>query len=762
MSQKPPEIRSLSAQVPTEVRLAFEQVRAFFRELNKSGGVMALQDLSEAGILTSSGASTIPAGLVSTATPPKVDSLTATGSFNSILLGWGIAAAGNVAYYEVWRNTSDDLGASVKIGVTRAQMYQDTPPDSSLAVTYYYWVRAVSGSDTLGPWNSTVGTSGSTADEPAYMFELMQDRIGFSEFLPGSFPIRNVASLPTLPHADYPNGCVVALTSDGYKMYRNDAGTWSKDINWSQVVAGGGKPADNATVGMTTGESSQLVIDLQTAVDASPAGNMLNNSDFSAGLDGWLQWDNGIDNPSYGVDLDADSTLVGEHTAWMKNDAPDVSKVMDLYVGWLPVEEGKNYGLGVHVGALRCRAQMLLSFYDSAGEYISGSNNPSFTPAGTGGKRLAEYDRSELAIAAPAGAATAVFIVRKLATSNGETDSYLFVCRPIFCEIPLTATVVPPWSPSRGMTPAEVSQLATDLVSAEANAEAAAAVDATTKANAAKLRSSHTGTQTMSSVSDAGALATKDVVTAALVAANAIIAGKIAAGALVVGDGVMQNAYITEALISNLAVTNAKIGALAVDEGKIAALAVVNAKIAALAVDEGKIANLAVTTGKIADLAVDTLKITGGAVTLPIHSELASSVTLTSRDTWYTLHSFGSVNLHGQSSIVQHATAFNLVLPAICIVGVKVGIFQNGVLKTTVSRSYLSGVSAENMRIIVQEPMVFTPLDGSYSLEIKAQFYRKSGLIYPTSCVVDSGWSIKSGNDLIAGATNAAVFGFKR
>lgn len=57
-----------------------------------------------------------------------------------------------------------------------------------------------------------------------------------------------------------------------------------------------------------------------------------------------------------------------------------------------------------------------------------------------------------------------------------------------------------------GLTQAE-ADAAYDPLGAAAAAQAAAATDATTKANAAKARSTHTGTQTLATISDAGTLA---------------------------------------------------------------------------------------------------------------------------------------------------------------------------------------------------------------------------------------------------------------
>jgi hypothetical protein len=47
------------------------------------------------------------------------------------------------------------------------------PPDASLSVDYYYWGRVVSTSGIKGPFSSTLGTMGNTANDPAYMIDLL-------------------------------------------------------------------------------------------------------------------------------------------------------------------------------------------------------------------------------------------------------------------------------------------------------------------------------------------------------------------------------------------------------------------------------------------------------------------------------------------------------------------------------------------------------------------------------------------------------------
>ena len=51
----------------------------------------------------------------------------------------------------------------------------------------------------------------------------------------GIRPIQIVSVLPTLPDGDYPVGAQVTLSTDDYRLYRNNAGTWDYSVNSTQI-----------------------------------------------------------------------------------------------------------------------------------------------------------------------------------------------------------------------------------------------------------------------------------------------------------------------------------------------------------------------------------------------------------------------------------------------------------------------------------------------------------------------------------------------
>lgn len=92
--------------------------------------------------------------------PPAPTNLVATGGFTNVLLDWNAAPYRNHSYTEIWRNTVDNLGTAIRIGITPADVYSDAAEPYT---TYYYWIRFVSKANVYGPYNATSGTPATTA-----------------------------------------------------------------------------------------------------------------------------------------------------------------------------------------------------------------------------------------------------------------------------------------------------------------------------------------------------------------------------------------------------------------------------------------------------------------------------------------------------------------------------------------------------------------------------------------------------------------------
>ncbi len=163
---------SLPTTVDPAVRKAFEAIRTAWAA---SVGNLAAASQNGSGAASNYGG--FVAGLVQDySTPPAITGLHVNGAFNQIVLDWDPQTYPSFAYAEVWRASVDDLGQAVMVG-KGTDVYADTPPHSDISQTYYYWVRGVSKANVPGPYNGMNGTSGKTADDPAYFLQMLSSEI---------------------------------------------------------------------------------------------------------------------------------------------------------------------------------------------------------------------------------------------------------------------------------------------------------------------------------------------------------------------------------------------------------------------------------------------------------------------------------------------------------------------------------------------------------------------------------------------------------
>lgn len=110
---------------------------------------------------SSGGAAAAP---VDTTPPPAPTALTASGAFETIVLSWSFDPAySNLSHFEILRATTDNLSNAVIIGTSQSTVFSDPV---GMAASYYYWVRAVSAANVVGPANATLGTFAETAFSP--------------------------------------------------------------------------------------------------------------------------------------------------------------------------------------------------------------------------------------------------------------------------------------------------------------------------------------------------------------------------------------------------------------------------------------------------------------------------------------------------------------------------------------------------------------------------------------------------------------------
>lgn len=302
--------------------------------------------------------------------------------------------------------------------------------------------------------------------------------------------------------------------------------------------------------------------------------NLLSNTSFHQGLDTWRHVDvaphsstmalrtpgqswAGITYPTLRV-YQGNNETSGYADVFWRRPGTSVSPAVEEYA--LPATAGKTYELSVQYSTHRCGGTIFLGFLDANNttiawygtNFVNGNNQSSNDPD--------TWVRVVRRNVAPAGTRSVRFLIRKNATNSGSNDSWLFIHKPMLCEVPDNATEATPWSEG-GVTLINSGAIVTNAVIAEKIA-ANAVTTAKIAANAVTANE-----------------IASNAVTAVKIAANAVEAAKIAAGA-VQADKIAANAVVADKIASN-AVTSAKIAANSVIAGKIAAGAISTTELAA-------------------------------------------------------------------------------------------------------------------------------------------------------------------------------------
>lgn len=218
-----PNLPTLGRDVDPNIRRAFQALRIFFEAVRGEGGFSdGLSSTQVSSLIDSS----LP-GLTDQTIPPVPAGLTATGSFNQIILQWTAPSYLYHSYTQIWRASVDSFGSAVLVGTARGSVFADMPPDSDLSTTHYYWIRFVSEAGVVGPLNATAGTSASLADDPDYLLQIATVKWQASY----NYSVGDLV-IPTTP-----NGYCYEVTVDGGSSGGSEP-TWPTTLN--ETVSDGG------------------------------------------------------------------------------------------------------------------------------------------------------------------------------------------------------------------------------------------------------------------------------------------------------------------------------------------------------------------------------------------------------------------------------------------------------------------------------------------------------------------------------------------
>ena len=148
------------------------------RELIAAGLVdETFSDTFDLNTVTSTSLGIKPAGDSNTTTimPVTPTGLTASSLYRKVLLEWDRPSYTGHSFTEIFRSDDDVLGNAVFINLTTGRTAVDEV--GATGATYYYWIRFVSSTGDVGPFNSASGTEVTTANDVTFLLNVLEGEI---------------------------------------------------------------------------------------------------------------------------------------------------------------------------------------------------------------------------------------------------------------------------------------------------------------------------------------------------------------------------------------------------------------------------------------------------------------------------------------------------------------------------------------------------------------------------------------------------------
>lgn len=260
----------------------------------------------------------------------------------------------------------------------------------------------------------------------------------------------------------------------------------------------------------------------------------------------------------------------------------------------VPVVAGMRYGFSAYTGAIRCKVELLISWYTTAGVLISSTSVVTNNIEKAGGATLADYKRLTSYGDAPANAGYAMCILRKYDTNSGSTDSYMMFTRCQFGEWGSAQLVPPTWCPGVEPLVADGQIVATNI--ADSAITAVKIADAAITASKTSIAAINSSTGVLNANTVSGAQMLDGAVSSLKLADAAVTAAKTSIASIDATTGNLKAGAVGSTQIMSNAVTAVKIAAGAVDASK-TAIAAINS-----------------TTGGLNENTVSDVNIAAGAV----------------------------------------------------------------------------------------------------------------------------------------------------
>ncbi len=168
--------------VPESIATSSPEIAQYLESLRQAADnqLQALGNLVNNALTLPHGTATLPVGLTDNETPvyygapPMLLGVVAGGAINHVMLRWNSPNNSNHSHVEVWRATSNYIVGAERIGTTYSNNFSDEVDPGK---TYFYWVRAVSKANVLGPWQSDEGVQGSTEQDSAHIIDVLTTKV---------------------------------------------------------------------------------------------------------------------------------------------------------------------------------------------------------------------------------------------------------------------------------------------------------------------------------------------------------------------------------------------------------------------------------------------------------------------------------------------------------------------------------------------------------------------------------------------------------
>ena len=254
-----------------------------------------------------------PPVVTDSSVPPAPTSFNVAGAYSQVILSWDYPHYSNHSFTEIYGHDSDVIGDAQLIGVSTGRVYID--PIGSGA-SRYYWIRHVSTSSVLGPWNSGTGTLGQTSIDVAYQLNVLAGAITSSELATslatpiGNLPTDTSASISSL-QSQINSLSTVAAWASGTSYSVNDLVTFSGNLY--EAAQAHTASSSNQPSGSSSNNSYWTYVGAYTSLAAAVAGNTsditevnyINASSGSAAAQKIASLDATVTHPTTGVSANA-------------------------------------------------------------------------------------------------------------------------------------------------------------------------------------------------------------------------------------------------------------------------------------------------------------------------------------------------------------------------------------------------------------------------------------------------------------------------